>query len=73
MVEDFGKRKMPQDASQEDRAEGETFTLIHVEVEDKDDSLAILHGNDDGEDEVIDDIVVDAGVGDVEHDQGSID
>lgn len=73
MVEDFGKRKMPQDASQEDRAEGETFTLIHVEVEDKDDSLAILHGNDDGEDEVIDDVVDDAGVGDMEHDQGSID
>lgn len=68
-----GKRKMPQDASQEDKAEGETFTLIHVEVEDKDDSLAILHGNDDGEDEVIDDVVDDAGVGDVEHDQGSID
>lgn len=73
MVEDFRKRKMPQDASQEDRAEGETFTLIHVEVEDKDDSLAILHGNDDSEDEVIDDVVDDAGVGDVEHDQGSID
>lgn len=38
-------------------------------MEDKDDSLAILHGNDDGEDEVIDD----AGVGDMEHDPGSID
>lgn len=44
-----------------------------MEVEDKDDSLAILHGNDDGEDEVIDDVVDDAGVGDMEHDQGSID
>lgn len=70
LIEDFGKGKMPQDASQERKEhEGETLTPACVEEEDNDDSTAVPPRDDDGEDEIIDDIIDDVSVDEEEHGQ----
>lgn len=75
MIEDFEKGKELQYASWDDKEhEGETTKLVHVEEVDKYDSLAILPGDDDCKDEVIDDVGVDdVGVDNGEHGQVSHD